>query len=97
MIKILARMTLKPGSWEAVTPLFKEIIEKTRQEEGCIEYGLFIDNRDENKCCMVEKWASQEAIDSHLKSEHFTGIFPKISEYNAAPAEVSLMHEFGSK
>ena len=68
MVKVLAKSTLKPGSWEKAAPLYRELIEKTRLEKGCIEYSLFIDLNDENKCCMVESWESEDDLAAHMKT-----------------------------
>jgi len=93
MLKVLAKSELKPGSWEKAAPLYRELVEKTRQEDGCIEYGLFIDLADENKVCFVECWASDEALSAHTKSEHFTRIFPQLGEFTVGRMEVSRMRE----
>ena len=89
MLKVIAKSELKPGSWDTVTPMYRELIEKTRQEDGCIEYGLYIDLADENKCTFIEEWASEEALAAHVKSEHFTRIFPQLREYTVGQMEVS--------
>ena len=94
MIKVLARINLKPGSWEKAAPLFRELVEETRKEEGCIEYTLFIDSADENKCCMVETWASEEALAAHGKSEHFTRIIPLFGELTDGRGEMTKLREF---
>jgi len=94
MIKILAKSELKPGSWEKVGPLYQELIENTRKEEGCIEYGLFIDVKDENKCCFVEAWESEEALTAHMNSAHFKRLLPQIREFSAGSGEMTKLREF---
>jgi len=94
MLKILARCELKPGTLEKAGALYKELVEKTRQEKGCIEYGFFVDLEDASKACFVETWESAEALDAHVKSEHFTRIFPQLGELGASMGEVSRMQEF---
>ena len=94
MVKVIAKSTLKPGSWEKATPLYREIIQETRKEEGCIEYTLYIDVSDENKCSIVETWESKEHLDAHMKTEHFIRIIPQLGELCVAPIEISLLKEF---
>jgi quinol monooxygenase YgiN len=94
MIKVLAKITLKPGSWDSLTHLFHELIDKTRKEKGCLEYNLFIDLTDENVCCMVESWESEEALEAHVNTEHFMRILPQIGESSAAPPDIAKMREF---
>jgi quinol monooxygenase YgiN len=94
MIKVLAKCAYEADVWETVAPLYRELIEKTRQESGCVEYSLFIDLEDGKKCCFVETWESDEALAAHVKSEHFTRIFPQLREHGMKMGEVSKLKEF---
>ena len=91
MIKILAKGSLKPGFWEKAAPLYKELIENTHQEEGCLEYVLYVETEDENKYCMVETWASEEALAAHMQSAHFTRIIPQLRAFSGGPSEMSKL------
>lgn len=46
MLKVIAEDFIKPEDVEIVMPLYRELVEKTRQEELCIAYDLFIDQKD---------------------------------------------------
>ena len=94
MLKVIARGELKQGAMETLAPLYRELIEKTRQEKGCKEYGFFLDLEDETKCCFVEIWETDEALAAHIKSEHFTRIFPQLREKGFTMGEVSRLKEF---
>lgn len=91
MLKVVAKCTLAPGIMEKAAPLYRELIEKTRRENGCIDYGFFIDPADETKGCFIETWESDEALGAHVKSEHFTRIFPQLRELGAAMGEISRL------
>jgi len=95
MIRVLARMNVKPGCWDELTPIFQELVEKSQKENGCIEYSLFIDMADETKCCMVEAWETQADIDAHLNSEHHERLIPIFREkYKAGPSEITQYRPF---
>lgn len=47
------------------------VINSTLKEEGCISYGLANEVTNTTHYVMVEKWASKEALQKHLKTEHF--------------------------
>ena len=64
MICIVAKRYLKPGVLDEYTALAKELVESSRLEAGCADYGLYY-KADENLCVMVEKWETQEALDVH--------------------------------
>ncbi|MDR0468598.1 MAG: antibiotic biosynthesis monooxygenase [Peptococcaceae bacterium] len=94
MIKIVVKSVLKPGSWEKLTPLYRELLEKTHQEKGCIEYSLFIDTKDENICYMIETWENEEALTAHGNSEHFKRIVPQFAEFSAERSEMHSLRAF---
>jgi len=41
MFKVIAEDFIKPEAVEIVLPLYRELVEKTRQEDLCISYDLF--------------------------------------------------------
>jgi hypothetical protein len=46
ILKVIAQDLIKPEAVEIVLPLYRELVEKTRQEEPCIAYDLFMDQKD---------------------------------------------------
>lgn len=71
MLKLVAKRYLKIGYLEEYTELVKELVDLTRAEEGCVDYGLYYD-AEKNLAVMMETWASQEDLDRHL--EYITGL-----------------------
>ncbi len=80
MIKVVAKFLLKPEEKLNAKPLFEELIAATRKEYGCAGYDLAQSTADENLVVVLESWESQEALDVHGKSEHFTRIVPQLVE-----------------
>lgn len=97
MLKILAKSVHKPDCWEKTAPLYKELIEETRKEKGCIEYSLYIDTKNKDSCYMVETWESAEDHEAHTNSEHIKRIIPLLANYRTGPAEVTFLREFELK
>ena len=80
MVRIVAKLQVKKGSKEKFIQLAKELIIKSQEEEGCIDYHLFQSQSDENTVTFIEAWKDMKAIESHNASIHFTTIFPKLGE-----------------
>ncbi len=80
MVRIVAKLQLKEGLKENFIQLAKELIVKSQEEEGCIDYNLFQSQSDENTVTFIEAWKDMKAIESHNTSLHFTTIFPKLGE-----------------
>ncbi|MDR2931977.1 MAG: antibiotic biosynthesis monooxygenase [Oscillospiraceae bacterium] len=94
MVRVIAKNYLKSEKIAEAAPLFREMIEATRKENGCIEYRLHIDTKDPTCYVFVEEWADQNALDAHCKSAHFTRIIPQIGTFHAKPGETLIMDEF---
>ena len=88
MVKVLAHFQLQEGVLPQVETLAKELVDTTRQEEGCIQYELLQAAEDALYLVMQEAWASQEALDTHSASEHFGRIVPQIAALCTEPPKV---------
>ena len=80
MIHILASFKVKNDKLSDFIKLCNELIEESRKEEGCISYHLQQNTERENYLVFVEEWKSNEAIEKHNLSEHFTRIVPLLVE-----------------
>ena len=80
MIHILASFKVKNDKLSDFIKLCNELIEESRKEEGCVSYHLQQNTERENYLVFVEEWKSNEAIEKHNLSEHFTRIVPLLVE-----------------
>ena len=93
MIKIVAKMHVKPACVETFKALAKELVEKSRAEEGNVSYSLNALMSDPNCLAFIEIWKDQAAIDLHNATEHFTTILPQLSELCESGDPVDLYTE----
>lgn len=70
MIHLVAEIKAFPNHIEQVTQLLTDLLVPTREEEGCCQYELYLDQNIEGLFMFQEIWASQEALDKHLQSPH---------------------------
>ena len=89
-IKIVAKHVLKEGSKGGIMAILEELVQKTRLEKGNISYGLYELTDNPNVVTMLEEWEGKEALDAHMKSEHFTRIIPQTGEFLAAPVAIEV-------
>jgi quinol monooxygenase YgiN len=94
MLKVIAEDFIRPEFVDAVLPLYAELVEKTRQEEHCIAYDLFVDQKDPGHFVFVEEWPDRAALDAHCRSEHFTRLVPLINGHQRAEGTFILMDPF---
>ena len=80
MIHILASFEVKNDKLSDFIKLCNELIKESRAEEGCVSYHLQQNTEKENHLVFVEEWKSNEAIEKHNASGHFTRIVPLLVE-----------------
>lgn len=92
MIKIVAKNTVKKGNKADFINTAKELIEKSRAEEGCISYTLN-ESLDGKYLTFIEEWKDEKSIEIHNNSEHFKSIVPKLSKFKEGDMDVVLYKE----
>lgn len=70
MIYVVATLTIKPGSLEALREPAAACVAETRKERGCISYELFASLDDPEKLVFVEKWETREDLTAHSRQPH---------------------------
>ena len=92
-LTIVATVTVKPEYKNDVLKAIQTVVDATRKEQGNISYNVFEDVKNPLKFVFIEKWKSQEAIDSHNKSAHFNN-FLKAVEGKATLEANTLKQRF---
>ena len=90
MITIVAAFSVNACDKAALLTAAKELIEKSREEEGNVTYNLYEDISDPAKMTFIEEWRDQAAIDYHNSTEHFNRICAQLGNYTAGPMKVNL-------
>ena len=80
MIHLVAEIKAFPDHIEQVTQLLTELLAPTREEEGCCQYEMYLDEKIEGLFMFQEMWASQEALDKHLQSPHIAQCFSTLEK-----------------
>ncbi len=87
MIHVLALITTLPGQRESVLAEFRANMPAVHAEEGFIEYGPAVDAEGAGAIqtplgpdtfCVIEKWASMDALRAHSKSAHMATYGAKV-------------------
>ncbi|MDO5654090.1 MAG: putative quinol monooxygenase [Brachymonas sp.] len=90
-INLLILIEVMPGKRNIQLEAYKKLKPLVLAEAGCLQYELFSDASDENKFVLVEKWASQRALDTHDQSEHMVAADALNPTFRAKPAQVIKM------
>ena len=94
MVRVIATNYIKSEHIAAAEPLFREMIEATRKEKGCIEYRLHVKDDEPGFYVFVEEWETMEDLNNHFEAEHFKRIVPQTRSFKSKDGSVWLMKEF---
>ncbi len=94
MLKVIAQDFIRPDRLAEVAPLYRELVEKTKQEPLCISYDLLIDQKDPSHFVFIEEWPDRAALDAHCASEHFKRLVPLINVHQRKEGTFLLMDMF---
>lgn len=95
-VVVVGSFTCEPGKEQEGLAAMEELVAPTHAEDGCILYALHRGADDASRLAFVERWASREALDAHLKSPHVSAVLARVEElfgdsgdivvYDAVPA-----------
>lgn len=67
---IVATFYAKPGKEQELLALMSATREATLKEQGCHVYEVHVDPKEDGAITMYERWATEDVLRLHLKSEH---------------------------
>lgn len=70
MVIVLGTAKMGEHALESGKAAFARMIEASRQEEGCIEYGYAVDVLDSSIMRITEKWVDDAALAYHFQTPH---------------------------
>ena len=79
MISVIAKIEVAAGRRDEFSSIFEQLVPKVLVEEGCIEYGPWIDEptdvslqepAGDDVVVAIEKWESVEALKAHMEVPH---------------------------
>lgn len=92
MIGVRAAANVRPEHVEAFLASAQKLVEATRKEAGNLSYdfGSLAEEGAEGQFAFIERWATQEALDEHLESEHFKSANAEWETYLETPLDVAI-------
>lgn len=68
-IRHVITIQVAPGKADEFAGAFKAVQAAAQQEDGCEQYELFQSMDHPEKVVLLERWASQELLDTHMEAE----------------------------
>jgi quinol monooxygenase YgiN len=67
---VSGRVTVRSDKREQAVEAVLELVQATRQEDGCREFRAFTDLTDPCTLCIFEVWENVEAMTRHFQTTH---------------------------
>jgi len=90
-VNLVVMIEVVPGKRDIQLAAYEKLKPLVLAEPGCLQYELFSDSANENKFVLIEKWASQNALDAHDQTEHMVAADVRNPTFRAKPATVIKM------
>lgn len=94
MIVLICEDVVKREKLEEVREYYRELVEYTRKQPGCLAYDVYQDEERDNVLIFVEKWADASCLDDHLKDNVYIEMFAKIEKHLTGEEKLRRYGEF---
>ena len=80
MFNAIVMQKVLPGKQAEFEALAKELEANTvKNDEGCQRYEWYR-SQEPDTYYVIESWASEAAVEAHLKTPHFVALMPRLKE-----------------
>ena len=91
-VVVVAVAKCKEGEQERMRSVMADVAAASSEEEGCLSYVIHADKNDGDRLVVVERWASQEALDNHFTLPHTQRVAENIDAL-AEPPQIYFCEE----
>ena len=92
IVAVVVYRTRPDRAQEAISA-FRRVMEPSHQEDGALTCALVQDNDDPTVLVLVERWASQEALDEHLAQPYVAAFAAEAEQLFTGPPQVHFLHD----
>jgi len=85
---VVGSFTAREGREADARAAFEALLEPTHAEPGCILYALHQGVDDPRRMAFIERWASREELDDHLRSPHVQQLLARVEELFGDSADI---------
>jgi quinol monooxygenase YgiN len=87
-VVVVGAFTAREGKEAEGRAAFEALIAPTHAEPGCILYALHQGTDDPRRFAFIERWASREELDAHLKSAHVQALLARVEDLFGDSADI---------
>ena len=88
---VIAQARLSAEARERFLEAVPDLVERSRAEEGCIEYDLYVSASDPLAVVTVERWRDRARLDAHLAAPHTQAFLALAAHCVAVPPSITAV------
>jgi quinol monooxygenase YgiN len=88
-VKVVAQFCVKSDQVKTFLENVRKLIAETHKESGYLHYQLYKDLAAANLYVFLEEWESPAALETHMRTPHFTTLVPILAGCTSRPVVVS--------
>ncbi len=69
--ELIVKWTIRESETSRILGLLPQLVEKTKNEKGNLSYHIYQSADNQNVLILHERYADQEALESHQNSAHY--------------------------
>lgn len=96
MVVATVRMVPTPSRHAEVLEILQCLEGPTRAQPGCTAYDIYQADGPDPAIVLVERWDSEAALETHLRSNAYRSILAAV-EVSGSPPEIRFDHVSGSE
>jgi quinol monooxygenase YgiN len=90
-VRVVVVLQADPGKGAEQVAAFEAVAPLVRAEKGCLQYDLHAVADDPDRFVVLEHWASRDALEAHLASEHMVAYAEQVGAFRQQPAEIQVI------
>ncbi|NLS02946.1 antibiotic biosynthesis monooxygenase [Rhizobium sp. P32RR-XVIII] len=90
-VTVMAHLVARPEKVDETRAFLMSLIERTRAENGCVDYDLHQSDDNPAEFSFYENWISREALDRHMETPYLKELVERKDEFLALEPDVRLM------
>ena len=92
-LTVIARATAKLGKEADLERAWKSVVQEAMKEQGCRSYTLFRSVENPLEFYSIERWASQRAFDTHMKSASVARLMAQVPDLVNGQPEIKVLNQ----
>ncbi len=90
MFLIAGEFIVKAEFRDELMLMSRELIQPSRNEDGCISYSFYEDQTKPNHFLFFERWKDRESIDAHFQKNYFKVFAERFPDMIEGKGEINI-------